>query len=55
LNVFFSCSSSTAVFKQTTNNEKKIKLAIQRSKKRIIETQSWVFEAHPLPLKTETA
>jgi hypothetical protein len=37
---------------QTT---KKKKLAIQRSKKRIIETQSWVFEAHPLPLKTETA
>jgi hypothetical protein len=50
LNVFFSCSSSTAVFKQTTNNDKK-KLAIQRSKKRIIETQSWAFEAHPLPLK----
>jgi hypothetical protein len=53
--VFFSCSSSTAVFKQITNEKKKKKLAIQRSKKRIIETQSWVFEVHPLPLKTETA
>jgi hypothetical protein len=41
--------------KQQTTKKKKLKLAIQRSKKRIIETQSWVFEAHPLPLKTETA
>jgi hypothetical protein len=45
-------SSSVAHLLQILNKQpkKKEELAIQRSKQRIKETQSWLFEAHPLPL-----